>query len=157
MRFATDASLGKLGRLLRAAGFDTQCAHQSKAADFWGRIEPDRIALTRTHGIQKRLAGHPLVFIDHNDPVAQLRQVATRLAIDASELRPFSRCLVCNIPIRPVDRQQVSGRVPFYVWHCQHRFFTCDSCKRIYWAGSHHQRVRRRFDLIFKRKDNFTP
>jgi uncharacterized protein len=157
MRFATDASLGKLGRLLRAAGFDTRCEHQSTEPDFWRCIEPERIVLTRTRRIAKRLMGHPMVFIRPNDPVHQLNQVVAVLAIDRADLRPFTRCLACNTPIRAIDRQQAYGQVPMYVWNCQSTFHTCDSCKRIYWAGSHHERICRRFEVIFKHKDSIIP
>lgn len=157
MRFATDASLGKLGRLLRAAGFDTHCEHESGASDFWRTIAPDRIVLTRTRRIQTRLKGRRLIFVMSNDPAAQLRQVIGTLNIGPADVAPFCRCLCCNTPIRRMDRQAARGRVPDYVWQVQTDFHTCDRCKRIYWAGSHHERMCRRFDMFFKHKDAIYP
>ena len=157
MRFATDASLGKLGRLLRAAGFDTRCEHQSGGMDFWQKLDPDRIVLTRTRRIHSELGGRRLVFIRHNAPLDQLLQVAATIPIVKAHLRPFSRCIACNTPTRRVARDQVYGQVPPYVWNSHTTFHTCDSCKRIYWAGSHRERICRRFEMIFKQKDSITP
>jgi uncharacterized protein with PIN domain len=56
MRFATDATLGKLGRQLRAAGFDTLCQHQSGVVTFLVRLTVQRIILTRTTAVRNELS-----------------------------------------------------------------------------------------------------
>ena len=149
MRFATDAALGKLGRHLRAAGFDTCCAHQSRRSDFLSTVSHDRIILTRTTAVKERFKARQLIFIRSNDPLRQMVQVMQDLSIRPGDLRPFSRCLTCNQVVRPVERLEIKGRVPTYVWHRHASFHTCRQCRRIYWAGSHHDRLVGRLSAIF--------
>lgn len=156
MRFATDASLGKLGRLLRSAGFDTQCEHQSRDDDFLGKIESRRVILTRTRAVKQRFRGRRLIFIQHNDPLRQMLQVVRELNIRSSECKPFSRCLSCNRLIQPIDRQTVKHRVPAYVWQRHSSFHGCDQCRRIYWAGSHQDRMGKRLSTIFQKQESET-
>ncbi|WP_054689880.1 Mut7-C RNAse domain-containing protein [Desulfosarcina cetonica] len=153
MRFAVDASLGKLGRLLRSAGFDTLCQHECRQGRFWDRIEPERVILTRTQAIQRRFSGRSLVFIKNNDPLRQLQQVVTEQGILKEDIHPFSRCIVCNAAIVKVDKRSVWGRVPAYVWHHYPAFNECRCCHRIFWAGSHHDRVCRKFETIFQNEE----
>lgn len=149
LRFATDASLGKLGRHLRAAGFDTRCEHQSRKTKFWNAIGMDRIVLTRATAVRKRCANRGHLFIRDNDPWRQMRQVVRELKIDAADLKPFSRCLDCNRRIRAVERLTIRCCVPDYVWQRHTSFQACDHCRRIYWPGSHHQRMGRRLANLF--------
>ena len=157
MRFATDASLGKLGRHLRAAGFDTQCEHQSRDDDFLGTIESRRVILTRTRAVKQRFQGRRLVFIHDNDPLRQMMQVVRALNIRASDCRPFSRCLACNRQLLPIDKQAIKNRVPVFVWQRHASFHVCDQCRRIYWAGSHQDRMSKRLATIFPKQESENP
>ena len=153
MRFATDATLGRLGRHLRAAGFDTLCRHQSRQTDFFETLDADRIVLTRTRAIQRRFRDRSVVFIHDNDPWRQLRQVVRELGIGQRDAKPFSRCLACNRVISPVDKEAVKTRVPAYVWQRHRTFHGCAQCQRIYWAGSHHDRMGKRLATLFQHKE----
>ena len=154
MRFATDATLGKLGRHLRTAGFDTICRHENRNSDFFKALEPDRIILTRTAKLQARYKRRPLLFIRENDPHDQMAQIFRELEIGPDDLRPFSRCTICNLAIRPVDRQTVRGKVPAYIWQHHRHFRICPGCRRIYWSGSHHQRLTRQLEQLFNHKES---
>ena len=83
-------------------------------------------------------------------------QVVRELGIRPSDVRPFSRCLACNMELSRVDREAMKGRVPAYVWQCHQTFHQCGKCQRIYWAGSHHDRMRKQFAAIFKQRDEKT-
>ncbi len=156
MRFAADASLGKLGRYLRSAGFDTLIQHQSRQTDFFNTIGPDRLVLTRTTALKVRFRGRPLVFIRGNDPLQQMVQVVRELGIRLSDTRPFSRCLACNGDISRTDREMVKSQVPAYVWQHHQTFHACRQCRRIYWSGSHHDRMREQLIDIFQQKEDQT-
>jgi len=153
MRFATDSSLGKLGRHLRAAGFDTLCQHQGAREGFFEGLDDDRIVLTRTEAIKKRYKGRRLIFIRDNDPWRQMLQVAQATGIGPDRIRPFSRCLACNALVTPVDKSTVKTQVPAYVWQHQERFYECGQCRRIYWRGSHHERVCNKLATLFQQKE----
>ena len=152
--FAVDASLGKLGRHLRASGFDTVCEHQHEGKAFWHSIGPQRIILTRTGAVQQRCRHHPHLFIRHNDPWRQLLQVVRELGIAQEDVHPFSRCLACNCRIRSVVRETIRGRVPEFIWQRQSSFQACHRCQRVYWAGSHGQRMQRRLASLFSTNES---
>jgi uncharacterized protein with PIN domain len=157
MRFATDAPLGKLGRHLRAAGFDTVCQHENRNSNFLNTIEADRIILTRSWALLNRFRHHRLMFIRDNDPFQQMVQVIRELGIRRSDVNAFSRCLICNLETMSVDKQTLWGKVPTYIWQHHQTFRICGGCKRIYWAGSHHERLRMRLDMLFKHKGSTNP
>lgn len=152
MRFATDNSLGKLGRYLRAAGFDTVCAHEQSRDGFFTHLAADRIILTRTRSIARRWGSRRMLFIERNDPWQQLAQVIDQLGIRQADTKPFSRCLQCNQPLEPVDRAAVQSRVPAYVWQAHSVFYQCGRCIRIYWAGTHRDRMARGLSSLFQPK-----
>jgi uncharacterized protein with PIN domain len=154
IRFATDAALGKLGRSMRAAGFDTLCQHQCRDKDFFETLEADRVILTRTRAVARRFQDRRLIFIRDNDARQQLTQVIRTLELECDCVYYLSRCLECNLKIAPVSKNAVKGRIPEYVWQHHHHFQMCRSCKRIYWAGSHHQRMTRQLENLFKQKDD---
>lgn len=157
MRFATDATLGKLGRHLRMAGFDTLCQHHNRsAASFWASLDAGRVILTRTKNVKARFHHRHLIFIRENEPLQQMRQVVVEAGIAQHDLRPLSRCLECNTSIHEVDRLAVRDRVPAYVWHCQQAFHECDQCRRIYWAGSHHNHMSTWLAAIFNNNEKRT-
>ena len=75
----------------------------------------------------------------------QLRQLVRELGLPVDEACAFTRCDVCNVPIEPVDKRLVEGRVPPYVWQTQSAFQRCPACGRMYWAATHWDRARALF------------
>ncbi|NIR92184.1 MAG: hypothetical protein GWO08_00475, partial [Gammaproteobacteria bacterium] len=44
-------------------------------------------------------------------------------------------------PLLERSKQQVEGRVPPYVFQTQSQYMECPACHRIYWRGTHWQRM----------------
>ncbi|MDA8141385.1 MAG: hypothetical protein M0036_22305 [Desulfobacteraceae bacterium] len=149
--FVADSSLGRLAKQLRLAGFDTLIDPHPPNADRLSRLSgPNRIVLTRSTKVRRALVSQPLMFIDHDQPLAQARQVMAQLHIKRRDLHPFTRCIQCNQLLVGLMREEAFGRVPEYVWQ-QHRVFkTCAQCRRIYWPGSHTQRWLERMTSWFE-------
>jgi uncharacterized protein with PIN domain len=57
-------------------------------------------------------------------------------------LPTFERCSVCNVAIERVPPAAARLRVPERVAASTDRFWRCPSCGRIYWHGSHAERLR---------------
>lgn len=152
LSFAAERTLGKLTKWLRILGFDTIFESGPSTDRFFQAMELERILLTRTDRIRRRFAERTLIFVESNDPFEQLRQVVTATGITRADVRPFSRCLQCNLPIAEVDKGSVYGLVPDYVWETQNVFHRCRQCERIYWAGSHPQRSMERIQAMFAGK-----
>jgi uncharacterized protein with PIN domain len=142
--FAVDKSLGTLAKWLRILGYDTLYEADASSGEFYARLEDHRILITRTRKIQKAFASHNHVFITSAFLVEQLKQVVDQIGI-----KPFTRCIHCNLPIGEVNKNDVYGLVPDYIWQTHDAFNRCSQCQRIYWSGSHGERSLEMVNKIF--------
>ena len=142
LRFVADAHLGALARLLRMAGYDTlyDNAYHDDEIERIAR-EEGRVLLTRDRELLKRRTVELGCYVHALDPPGQLRELYARLRL-AGGVRAFSRCLHCNLPLRAIAREDVLERLPTRVAQVQQEFTTCDACGRVYWKGSHYERMR---------------
>jgi uncharacterized protein with PIN domain len=141
-RFVADAHLGGLARLLRMAGFDT--LYDNHIADREVEVisaEQQRIVLTRDRELLKRRGVTHGCYVRTLRPEQQLCEIVSRLDL-AGSLRPFTLCLHCNLPLRPVPKEHVTHRLPPTVRARFDEFVTCDGCHGVFWKGSHWRRMR---------------
>lgn len=149
--FAADRTLGKLAKWLRILGFDTIFESEVSGKWFYEHLEQERILLTRTGVVRKRIDTCRLVFIEANELSEQLVQVIDTLAISLDDIRLFSRCIDCNTPIIDTTKETVFGRVPDYIWETHENFRMCRQCHRIFWRGSHTQRSTEIIEKLFEK------
>jgi uncharacterized protein with PIN domain len=139
--FVADAHLGGLARLLRMAGFDTLYRNDYRDDELAGlAAEGERVLLTRDRELLKRREIVHGCYVHALAPAAQFREIVERLGLRA-RLRPFTRCLACNAPLRAADKAAVAALLPPAVRAHQERFTVCDRCGRVYWPGSHWRRM----------------
>lgn len=141
-RFVLDTHLGKLASYLRLLGFDT--VYQNDADDATlARISATehRILLTQDRGLLKRrLVTHGYA-VRAAQPRAQLLEVVRRFDL-ARLIEPFSRCLRCNGPLKPVAKAAILDQLPPRTRRDYDTFWQCQACRGIYWQGSHYDRLR---------------
>ena len=147
--FFADRTLGKLAKWLRILGFDTIFESDLARKSDVNRLLLDRILLTRIVRNRQGFKAKRVVFIEVNDVYGQLKQVVKELAITRKDIRVFSICIKCNSAIIDVDKQSLFGLVPDYIWETHVRFHRCRRCERIYWAGSHTERVKTVVERLF--------
>ena len=141
-RFIADAMLGKLARWLRVTGCDVEYFPEIGDAELVERGERSgRLILTRdTLLVRRRKARNNCFFVEGDHFRDQMRQV-----VQAFALEPFggflTRCLECNALLHGIDRESAAGRVPPYVFATQETFRGCASCGRLYWGGTHRERM----------------
>ncbi len=147
-RFIADAHLGKLARHLRFAGCDTLLFREGSDREL-KRIAAAqlRILLTRDRGIPE--GGTPIVVHVHAVGLREQLIELSRRFLLRDCFRPFSRCMVCNTPLRSVSRDTVRDRVPPAVIEHFKKFKECPGCGRIYWKGDHYRRMLREWESIF--------
>ena len=147
-RFIADAHLGGLARLLRLTGFDTLYDNHYDDAEIVAiAVREGRIVLTRDRELLKRRELTHGCFVRALKPEQQAIEIFQRLDL-ARSARPFSLCLECNAPLRPIDKADVAHRLPADVRARHVRFSTCDQCQRVFWEGSHWQRMRAVVDRL---------
>ncbi len=136
-RFIADAHLGGLARLLRLAGFDTLYDNGIDDGAIVTVARRDgRVVLSRDLELLKRRDLVHGCFLHALKPERQFAELVVRLGL-AAWARPFSLCLACNAPLRPVAKAEVLERLPERVRERHARFVTCDVCQRVFWEGSH--------------------
>lgn len=141
-RFVADAHLGGLARLLRMAGFDTLYRNDYRDREIAAKsIDEGRVLLTRDRELLKLRGITRGCYVHALKPELQFREIIGRLDLSGS-FRPFTLCLACNDPLREIPKAEVLDRLPPTVRASQEHFTTCDRCGRIYWQGSHWQRMR---------------
>jgi len=141
VRFVIDSHLGRLVRHLRMLGFD--CLYKTvfpdrEIIDLGGREQ--RVILTRDIGLLKNKRVHYGCFLYSTDPIKQVAQVLSRYRL-ACRLHPFTLCLECNGRIQPVAKHKILGHLPPMVREYYRRFYVCTSCKKIYWKGTHYDKM----------------
>jgi hypothetical protein len=147
-RFVADAHLGGLAHLLRMMGFDTLYDNGYRDDAVVEIAARDaRIVLTRDRELLKRRDVTHGCYVRALRPADQLREIFSRLDL-AHSARPFTRCLACNVALRDVDKAQVLARLPPSVRERHDRFSACDGCGRVFWEGSHWQRMRALVDEL---------
>ena len=152
-RFAVSRPLGKLAKWLRIMGFDTMYEPdcQTDLRDY--QTGKERIIVCRSHSkknapnlVENRLS------VVSDDPLEQLKEVIACLSISVEMVRLFTLCIRCNQKTHGVQRRGVKGRVPDYVWTTAKEFRMCPACRRIYWSGSHMERMQQRIEGLFYTK-----
>ena len=147
--FIADAHLGGLARLLRLAGFDTLYDnHFHDDAIVAIAAREGRVVLSRDMELLKRSPVARGRYLHALKPEAQFREVVVRLGL-APAARPFSLCLECNAPLRPLPRAEAWARLPEGVRRAGHtRFATCAICGRVFWEGSHWRSMKALLDAV---------
>jgi uncharacterized protein with PIN domain len=141
-QFVLDVHLGTLATYLRMLGFDTLYRNDygdEELAEI--SHKQSRMLLTRDRGLLMRSMVDYGYFLRNTDPEKQLIEVLQRFDLTAA-IRPFKRCLSCNGLLGPIAKETIIDQLPPKVREGQERFWQCQHCGRVYWEGTHHQRMR---------------
>ncbi len=149
MNFVADRMLGKLAKELRMLGYDTI---YYTAEDTYRLIklarEEGRVILTRNTKLLPRTPEDRIVRITEDRPSLQVRELIQKGLISLDDGNLFSRCLLCNVLLDDIPREEAEGKVPDFIFYQQKNFFRCPQCLRIYWQGSHQENMKRRIDKL---------
>ena len=140
-KFVLDVHLGKLARLLRLLGFDTQYQNNYTDKEIVVLAQAQqRVVLTRDVGLLKHKSIRWGYWLRSQQPMEQAREVIYRFALNYF-FKPFTRCLSCNGLITPIAKEAIASQLlPNTFLHFS-EFYQCQSCKKIYWKGSHYEKM----------------
>ena len=138
--FLCDEMLQRLGRWLRAAGYDVVMAVEGETDYELLRqaIEEKRLLITRDREMAKmRRAKDTVILLQADSLEACAKELAERLTVNW-QFDPFSRCLQCNTLLTNATTDQCQDvpediKTPVYY---------CPDCQQVFWDGSHVQRMR---------------
>jgi uncharacterized protein len=141
--FVIDSMLGKLAKWLRILGFDARCERLQEQQQVDRYRHRGFLLVTRN----RRWSGQNQVFcLTANDPMDQLREVIARVPVTSREILLLQRCVCCNDKLRETTPEDVLGLVPDYVFTTHTTFFRCPKCLKVYWHGSHPERMMERLE-----------
>lgn len=150
MRFLLDNHLGKLAIYLRMLGFDVVYSNNIQDDELATQsIQQNRILLTRDRGLLMRKLIHRGYCIRSLEPQQQTVEVVRRFGL-FDMIRPFQRCLRCNARLKKVDKETILERLKPLTRKYYDEFFLCPDCNRVYWHGSHVQRMQSFIDTLMK-------
>lgn len=143
-KFLADSMLGKLAKWLRMSGIDTESRNEKRFSAFLRRgRESERIILTKDTKFLKIYSPPPFYFVKGISAEKQFAETAGQfhLAIKSDLL---TRCLVCNSILENVERNDVEGLVPDYIFDNFLNFTRCPRCSKLFWEGTHVSNLRKR-------------
>ncbi|MGD0535518.1 MAG: Mut7-C RNAse domain-containing protein [Methanoregula sp.] len=144
-RFVADRMLGTLTRYLRFMGYDTLSANgfspgNAQEDNLLLALAQDehRILLTRDHELARR-GNDRAVLVTEGDVLVQVQQLIDLGLIKRRLL--MSRCSLCNTVLREAGEDEIrsAGYAPRD--KSGFAFLWCDRCRKLYWNGSHGQRL----------------
>lgn len=139
--FIVDSMLGNLAKKLRVLGYDSK---------YFSSIEDDKLILiaknekrmiiTKDEQLTKKAEKQEIgfVLIRGSDELEQIMQINAKthlgtFVIDTNN----SRCILCNGNLQTVEKYRIIGKIPEGILEREKKFWMCDSCKKIYWEGTH--------------------
>ncbi len=150
-RFLCDAMLGSLCRWLRFFGLDSEYAGVEADDDEIGaRAEAEgRRLLTADRELAGR--GPRTMLVRSIELEDQLVEVLSRLRLEVRPDLENSRCSYCNGFLAELGRDDVADEVPPYVLKTAERFKRCGRCRRVFWPGTHCEKILERMERVVAR------
>jgi uncharacterized protein with PIN domain len=152
--FVADCMLGRLAKWLKILGFDVLYFSKAEDRDLVeiARGE-ERILLTRDTGLIERTVKRPnRLFIRSDDWEDQVVQVLDEYEL-WEKVRPNTRCLACNLPLKPLSREGARNLVTPYVRERASSFAICPGCDRVFWQGTHYGDMEKRIAKLLERRE----
>jgi uncharacterized protein with PIN domain len=138
--FAVDGMLGRLGKYLRALGYDTRYAagpHES----FMETVETEgRVFITLRRDVSQAFTGI-IVHLEESAIERQLAEIFKRIDATPARERVLTVCLECNHATEPAAAETVTDFVPPNIRETISSYRICPHCGRVYWWGSHADRI----------------
>ncbi len=142
--------LGTLAKWLRILGFDVYYA--DKVISDGSILEIAKKERRKIITMDKQLKesakrrGIDVVDVENEDLDNQIRTVLSMYPIEEHKI--LSRCTICNTPLVEIEKDRVAGRVPDKVLRYHDKFWYCKKCDKIYWKGSHWDKMKERINRI---------
>lgn len=139
--FAVDMNVGKLATLLRMAGFDTFYRNEISDPELIeAAVRERRILLSKDKDLLKRKEVIFGYLVREIQPERQLAEIVQLFGLKG-QFKPLSRCLRCNGLLQPVGKEEIIAQLEPLTQKYYDSFRQCPGCGRIYWPGSHRDKM----------------
>ncbi|WP_374029814.1 DUF5615 family PIN-like protein [Bdellovibrio bacteriovorus] len=100
-----------------------------------------RIILTQDRLFYQSIPEGKAFLVRSDIPKSQLVEVLK--AFPLAGKNPLTRCLECNGVLRLIEKTAVKNIVDENTFRLFDTFYECSSCHKIYWEGSHYDKLRK--------------
>lgn len=148
IKFIVDVNLGKLVKYLRLLGFDTYYRNDLEDEEIV-KIAKDegRIILTKDLGVLKRSDVDRGYYVRSQKPTEQVQEVIKRFDLGKT-VKPFTLCMECNGNLEKVKKKDIENELLPGTKANFNEFYRCTDCGKIYWKGSHYEKMQKMIDDI---------
>lgn len=146
MKFIADGMLGKLTRWLRMLGHNVKYSNRLDDSQLMAIAKKERrILLTRDLELYQQAItkGVQAFFVEGQTEAEKLAKIAQKFGINLEIDMTTSRCPKCNAKVKPINKENVKGKVEDSTFNFYNEFWTCPKCGQIYWQGAHWKRIRK--------------
>jgi uncharacterized protein len=146
--FIADGHLGKLARDLRLLGIDVRYENRATDAQLLTIVITEhRALLTRDrHLLMHAVLQHGYCPRSHSHE-EQTLEVVRRFDL-TDVIAPYTRCLCCNGLLACVRKDEVVDQLEPLTRIYYEDFRRCTECGKIYWPGSHFEKLEARIERI---------
>ena len=141
--YLVDGMLGKLCRWMRVLGVDAGFLHTTDDDELIQRaLQENRELVTRDRLLVKRKSIRDRAILIESDKWPDQLVEFIQKSGYTLDLQPMCRCLRCNGRLEKTEPLAIADLVPPYIFQTHSDFSRCQGCGRIYWPGTHVQRIR---------------
>ena len=145
--FLVDAMLGNIAKKLRLLGFDSEYSSDIKDEEIVLRAKKEnRILLTKDLPLLKNAKKQSIqaFWIEGKSEIDQLVQIFKKFSVRSVSISGnTSRCTECNGMLEHVQKDMIKDSIPDGVLKQNNDFWQCRQCKKIYWEGTHIERLQK--------------
>ena len=150
LKFILDVHLGKLAKYLRLCGFNSH--YQTGYNDqeiIRLAVSNKMVILTRDKELLKNKKVTHGYWIRSQYLEEQLKEVFLQFDLK-NQIRLFTRCMECNGILADVSKKDIMYRLLPKTRQYYQKFTKCPDCDRIYWVGSHHEKMKEYIASLIK-------
>lgn len=141
-----DRMLGQTTKWLRFLGIDAKYAPKGDDEKLLEIAEEEeRVLITR----DKELANSDRVMLVEKAPPEEI--IPKILKAYDTEINPLTRCSNCNSLVEEIKKQDIVNKVPEGVLERNHEYWICRECDKVYWKGTHWEKILEKIDEIKER------
>jgi len=149
LRFIADGMLGRFSRWLRILGCDVKYFNNASDDALLSLSEvEERVLLTRDLDLYQRAGSRKVsaFFVEDGGEAEQLARVARCYDISLEVDMYTSRCPICGVSLKSVEKEKVLEKVPSGTLKHYDKFWLCNGCGKVYWQGSHWKKINETLD-----------
>jgi len=141
MLFLVDAMLGNIAKKLLILGYDTAYFSNIEDSELIKKAKNEnRVLISKDRQLLSKAKKSDIrsIQITKEDEIEQFLEILNSVNLKLNEVSgDLARCTKCNSLTSQISKSKISNNVPPKVLEYNERFWECDTCKQIYWEGTH--------------------